>query len=424
MYKVIVAHPHQQHSYQLAAGLKSANMLSKYITTVYNKPGSFTKKIIPFLKGEIKRRAFSRKTDALNDSDVLQFCELYGLIYLLIMRLTHNNKRILDPYNRFVSKRFGRKVAAYAIKTKVDAVICFDTECEEMFSLLKKKAPHILRIMDASAINRLYLKQIYEKDMLLFPEFANRLKTERPELFSNDSSIVMSKLKHEIELTDCFLSPSKIVDDSFAYSGVDRKNLLRCPYGVELSNFNYVSKTSEKKSLNAIYVGGIKELKGIGCLVKAFSQIPTEIAQLTIVGMGNINDDDIRQYNKNIIFTGHVIHEEIVNLLQNADVFVFPSLGDSFGLAVLEAMSCGIPSIVSTNAGISEYIKNEENGFIIPPFSIDKIIECVMCLYDNPDLRIQMGQKASMLAKGFTWEKYRRNVAAVITNAIRQKKGE
>lgn len=421
MYKIIVAHPHQQHSYQLAAGLKKAGMLKKYITTVYYKKHSLTSLLINALKGEIKKRAIARRSVDLNDNDVMQFCELYGLLYLLLMRVTHNNKRILDPYNRFVSRRFGRKVAKYAIKNNVDAVVCFDTECKEMFEYLERYAPSVVRIMDASAINRLYLKNIYIKDMMINPEFAIRLKNERPELFSKSSKKTMYRLKKEIILTDYFLSPSKIVDESFIYSGVEKSRLLRCPYGVDLTGFKYQEKKACFKSLNVIYVGGIKELKGFGTLLKAFNRINPKVASLTVVGMGNKNDEDISPFIKNVSFTGHIIHNDINRQLEKADVFVFPSLGDSFGLAVLEGMSIGLPPVVSENSGIADYISTGENGFIIPVFDVDSIVNHIQWLYDNPTERIKMGKKASELAQRFTWDKYQKYVVDNIKDVLRER---
>ena len=424
MYKVIVAHPHQQHSYYLATGLDKAGVLYKYITTVYQRPGSLTTLLSPLLKGNNKKRALSRRNPNISNDKVIQYCELFGLFYLFIMRITKNNKKILDPYNRFVSKRFGKKVAKYAIKNNVDAVVCFDTECLELFSYLKKKAPKIIRVMDASAINRLYLKKLYLKDMELYPEFANRLKLERPELFAKNSDKVMRGLKKEIYLTQYFLVPSNLVSDSFIYSQAKKKQMIKCPYGVDVRMFLNEEKSfdNSKRPLKVVYVGGIKELKGVGHLLKAFQQIDTEIAELTIVGAGNPNDLDIVNYMKKINFIGSVVHSEMPNILKQYDVFVFPSLGDSFGLSVLEGMASGLPAIVSENAGISEYITNNNDGFVIPAFSEEKIIEYVNWFYNNPDKKYEMSKNAINKAKRFTWEKYYDEVAKNLIAVINKER--
>lgn len=85
--KVVVAHPHQQHSYRLASAIKKAGHELVYVTTVYNKPFSLTKIVESLLSGDDRKKAQSRRCDYLKDSEVKQFCELGGLIVLLLFRL-------------------------------------------------------------------------------------------------------------------------------------------------------------------------------------------------------------------------------------------------------------------------------------------------------------------------------------------------
>lgn len=153
--KVIVAHPGQQHSYQAAIALKEKGMLYRYVTTVYDSPNSLMMRVGKrFMKRDNLKRAQGRKNELL-DGNVTQFCELYGLMLLLILRLDKTKKRVFyNKFNQFVSRRFGRKVADYAIKHEVDAVICYDTSSAECFRILEKKAPKIIRILDNAAPNR------------------------------------------------------------------------------------------------------------------------------------------------------------------------------------------------------------------------------------------------------------------------------
>ena len=142
--KVLVAHPLKQHSFQTAMALKEAGMLEKYITTVYVKDGSLTKKILPFLKGNTKKKAESRSCPPL-DNDVKQILEFESLAYLGMQRIT-KLKLFRRWFIRIVINQFGIKVAKYAIKHNVDAVIMYDTTATTCFEYLKKHAPHIKRV--------------------------------------------------------------------------------------------------------------------------------------------------------------------------------------------------------------------------------------------------------------------------------------
>ena len=181
-YKIIVAHPGKQHSFQLATALKNEDMLYKYITTVYDKKGSLTAVSKKFLKGKLKRKANTRSIDTLNDNDIIQFYELLGLILIFISKIPYC-KTIWEKLNNKIGDMFGKKVAKYDIKHNVDAVICYDTNCTKLFKILKEKAPNIKRIMDVSIANRLYMKEVFIKDIKTTGN--DKLKKEQKRLWNN-----------------------------------------------------------------------------------------------------------------------------------------------------------------------------------------------------------------------------------------------
>jgi len=413
-YKVLVVHPEQQHSYELATALNRAGLLCGYITTVYYRKYSFTYLISLLLNGTLKKRARSRQCSSISSDKVFQYCELLGLFKLMCSYVPFL-RRFYVGTKRFVADVFAHKVACYAIKNRVDAVIDYDYTSPLLFEILKVKAPHIKRIKDMSAANRLYMRMIYDLDMCLSLSFANRLKSERPEVWDK---IIIDRAKREIVSTQDFLVPSQFVEQSLKFSGIEKENMHLCPYGVNLEQFLPKQKydISSSRPVKFIYVGGVKELKGIYYLLEAFSQFSVEDAQLTIVGAVNMNDEDIAPYviKDNIHFTGLVLHDEIPKLLNKADVFVFPSLGDSFALSVLEAMACGLPVIVSENTGSQDLIVNGKEGFVIPIQSVEAIVEKVKWFVEYRDKIEQMGKAARELAIKYTWERYYGNVADIV----------
>ena len=162
--KVLVAHPGKQHSYRTAVAMQQGDMLFKYITTTYQKKGSITRLITRFLPEQTRKKAESHYESALDDDKVLLFDEGLALLSLFLEKIKFSPK-ILRKFNLFRIDHFSKKVAEYAIKNNVDAVIMWDTTSVECFKMLKSKAPHIKRILDCSTANRLYLATIYDEDM-------------------------------------------------------------------------------------------------------------------------------------------------------------------------------------------------------------------------------------------------------------------
>lgn len=412
--KVLVIHPAQQHSYRLAAAIYKKGWLYKYITTVYRKKISFTSLFSLFLTGNARKKAQGRVCREISQKDVVQFCEIEGLFKLLTIHIA-KLRPLYKKIKYHSTDRFAKKVAKYAVRHQVDAVVSYDDYSARLFELLKKKAPQILRIMDVSAANILYMKKIYEKDMEIQPAFAERLLKEREIVWNQDTRI---RTKREQENTDLFFVPSDFVARTLAYSGIERERIKICPYGVDtdmfpLKKYRRCEEFQEGRALHFIYVGGAKELKGISYLLNAIMHFPKETAKLTIVGSYNEKDADLQPYIDRICFTGIVLHEEIPLLLQEADVFVFPSLGEGFALSILEAASCGLPLIVSENSGVNDAITEGREGFVIPVQSTEKLVEKMQWFIEHPEKIEQMGRAARNLALHYTWDSYNRRISDI-----------
>ena len=412
--KVIVAHPAQQHSYRLATALKRAGVLDKYATTVYFKNGSMTKAVSTVLKGKFRIKAESRHCDELEDKDVIQFCEGEGLLKLVALN-TSVLKKHYYQIKYHTADRFAKKVAKYAIKHNADAVVTYDDSSPVLFEILKKEAPHIVRIMDMSSANLLYLKKIYESDMIKAPDFAARMKKERSICWD---PTILDRAEREIKATQIFLTPSTFVERSLTFSGIKPAQMFRCPYGVDVSQFQqkeYHDVTGGKTlPIRFVYVGGVKELKGISYLLEAFMNIPKEQAELTVVGNFDSEDSDIKKYLGRVTFTGMVLHSEIPDILKKSDVFIFPSIGDSYALSVMEAASCGLPVIVSENTGVCDKITNGVEGFVVPIQSSEALIEKIHYFISNPHKIETMGKSARKMAEENSWNAYYDNITSVI----------
>ena len=415
--QILVVHPAQQHSYHLAVALYQAGYLDHYVTTVYYQPRSLTAFVAKLLRGNLRTKAMMRRCPALPDALVLRMCEGKGLLKLLTMHLP-----LLQRYYRRVkyhtADRFAEKVADYIALHPVDAVVCYDDCSSVLFPALAQRSPHVLRIMDVSAANVLYMRKIYEQDMRMMPEFAARLRKERTIVWDQDT---IRRTETELCFAQMYLVPSEFVSRSLRFSGIPAEKIHLCPYGADVDVFSqkmYPDYRALDRPLRFIYVGGVKELKGIGYLLHSFQSIPRDRAELIVVGACDRTAEDILPYLDCITFTGPVLHSEMPALLAEADVFVFPSLGDSYALVVMEAAACGLPVIVSKNTGAGELITDGVEGFVIPIQSEQALTEKVLYFVDHPDQIEKMGRAARKMAEHNRWEDYYTRVCTIFGSII------
>jgi glycosyltransferase involved in cell wall biosynthesis len=122
---------------------------------------------------------------------------------------------------------------------------------------------------------------------------------------------------------------------------------------------------------------------------------------------------DIRRRNKgiNIKLAGYLADSEVLSLYEEADVFVYPSLYEGFGLPVLEAMACGCPVIASNVSSLPEVVG--EAGLLVDPYDVKALAQAMLTVLEDDELKREMSRKGIAQAQKFSWEKAGAELLAV-----------
>lgn len=149
-----------------------------------------------------------------------------------------------------------------------------------------------------------------------------------------------------------------------------------------------------------LFVGRITESKGVYDLAKAFSQFSEATgatARLLLVGSledspKTLSRDPLREPGVQIL--GPMGKDEVRDLYQLADIFALPSYQEGVSSALIEAMACGLPAVVSAVGGNPEVVVDGECGYLHPPGDVAALRDRLMRLVTSADVRIAMGRKA------------------------------
>ena len=276
--KVIVAHAERQHSFFLATAMKQAGILDKYITTIYDRPQSLTNRVKRLLKGNTLKKANSRHCDALDDTDVVQINEFFNLIITALSRfpVLRDVCRKLRNYN---GRSFGIKVAKYAIKHNVDAVIMFDGYAYTCFEYLKKNAPIIKCILDVTIMSRPFTRTVF--DEIAQKTDDSNLKKENFYLYDER---FLKNYQKEYDYGDFFLVGSQIVKKSVEFCGIDESVIAVNPYGVDIRKFYAIPKETVSAPLKLIVVGQLNRRKGIHQLLEVVAKYSADEVVLDLAG--------------------------------------------------------------------------------------------------------------------------------------------
>ena len=159
-----------------------------------------------------------------------------------------------------------------------------------------------------------------------------------------------------------------------------------------------------------VYVGRLWWGKGLPSLLAAFGEVQQRsLREVSLLLVGDGPDETALREActerglRNVVFAGFHQKAELPRFYAMADVFVFPTLGDPYGLVVDEAMACGLPVISTSAAGeISARIDDDVNGFIVPPEDSTALARCMLRLAGDAELRGRMGKLCAQKMAGRT----------------------
>ena len=159
-------------------------------------------------------------------------------------------------------------------------------------------------------------------------------------------------------------------------------------------------------------VGGIQPRKNLRRLIEAYLLLRRQGATdagLVLVGRAEWQSKSIQdlagrsEYAKDVCLTGYVDAATLAGLYRQCAVFAYPSLGEGFGLPVLEAMACGAPVITSNVSSLPEVAG--EAALLVDPLSVDQIAGGIDRVLHDPTLREDLRRQGARQAARFSWEK-------------------
>ena len=401
-YKIILAHPGRQHSFRVAKALKESGHLFKYITTVYNKDVSIFMKLAKLLINKDNLiRAEKRKSKHIDDEDVILFNEFISYILLIVLRLD-TSRKIFVWLNGLIKNSFGKKVARYAIKNNVDAVICYDTNARTCFEILEKQAPHIIRIIDHAAAPRNYLHKIFND-----PNLENDIFKKTYKSFS----YLLDKRygdenNYELQVANFHIVASTFTTNGLLFNSISKDKIIFAPYGIELDKYILSSK-KHNINLKLLYVGALDQRKGISQILNSAKRINDSNIVFNIVGNGfKSNPELFEPYRRYVNFHGYAMSHRMPFYYNNNDVFIFPSMGDGFGNVILEALASGLPVITTFNCAGTDLIIDGFNGFLIDAGDTNALNDRIIWFNNNKHKLAQMSVNARNTASKYSWEEY------------------
>lgn len=172
-----------------------------------------------------------------------------------------------------------------------------------------------------------------------------------------------------------------------------------------------------------LFVGTLEPRKNLPTLLRAYAALPSsERLPLVLAGAKGWQYDDIfstiEQYSLSdaVRFPGFISPETLALWYNSAEVFIYPSVFEGFGLPVLEALACGLPALVSDASSLPEAAGDA--GMLVPPHDVEAWTNALRSAYHNADWRAEARERGLRYAQHFSWAKTARQTVASYQKAL------
>ena len=241
------------------------------------------------------------------------------------------------------------------------------------------------------------------------------------------------------EATEVIVNSNYMKNEIQRLFGLPFEKINVIPNGINLSNFTGIERDYDFRRQYAmdnekiiLYVGRLVYEKGIQHLIAAMPKILSNYhdAKLIIAGRGGMMDElkaearNLGLGNK-VYFTGYLDSKQVQKMYKCADVAVFPSTYEPFGIVALEAMLAGVPTVVSDVGGLNEIVNHGVDGMKSYAGNPNSIADSVTALLYDHQLAANVSKKAKQKVKEqFNWEKIAQDTHFTYEKAICQTMAE
>ena len=314
-----------------------------------------------------------------------------------------------------LSHRFDRTVARRRLDG-VQAVHAFEYVAAYTFGEAARRG--IARILSIPSIDSKEFEEIRRAEEARFPELRDR----RHGYFAARFSRRYDRRRAELALADVIVANSEVTRRSHIRAGADPAKIVAVPLAgpPPIAAIGKPAGDTDRP-LSVLWAGNFTLGKGAHYFLDAWrALVAGDRARATVYGAMRLPERILRPSPPGMAFIGSVPQSELFAAFERADILVFPTLADGFGLVVTEAFSRGLPVITTDRAGASDLVRHRENGLIVPAGDATALADALRWCLDSRSTLYRMRWNALATASRWQWPDHRRLLIASVATGLRR----
>ncbi len=216
--------------------------------------------------------------------------------------------------------------------------------------------------------------------------------------------------------------PTDFMIDKLVEYGVERKRLKQWHRGLDTELFNpdrkdkdYIRSLTKNNKPCLLYASRIVYEKNVELLFEIYDEVEAEGIDVNFIVAGNgVAEQEARERMPDAIFMGYIDHNELGKLYASTDIFIFPSISETYGNVVMEAMVCGCIPVIARGGGSQALVEDGVNGFLCDPNNPSHFIEKIKLLLNDASIRKKMKKAGTKYLPLLNWN----NLASIYYSDI------
>ena len=408
--KVFVSHPSGNNNLRaVLSGFDKEGLLAGFHTSIVADPSAAWLKLLPNkLRAEWLRRTYPIESSRIATRPLLELCRLI-LPKVGLGKYTQSEKSFAGLHAVYIDldKSLAQKLPKLLKKESFEGVYAYDGAAYETFKAAKQLG--LTCVYDLPIAYWETGRKLMKEEAARMPSWARTLGGG-----ISDSDEILKRKTQELELADVVVVPGTFVKDSLP-DWAGNKKIIVAPFGSpDTSPGHRHDRYPANRPLRVLFTGSMGQRKGLGDLFTAVKMLNTSNVELVVLGSLMAPLEFYKSEFQHFRYESNRPHDAVLELMQSCDIFCLPSIVEGRALVVQEAMSQGLPVIITENTGCSDLIQEGRTGFLVPIRSPQAIAEKIAWFLDNRAMIPEMGIAAQQHAAKYTWENY----GSIIVNSL------
>lgn len=303
-------------------------------------------------------------------------------------------------------KRFCELVAK-ALPDGGDLVYAYTSAAKELF--LRARQVGMTTCLDHATAPRVEEMRLVAEEAERFPGWA------LPGATDDCADEYQRRQDEELALGDIVVCASSFARNAIVRRGADVEKIRVVPLGFDPGREGLPEEKGRTGGpLQVLFVGGEGLRKGVGYLSRAVGALRSRAVEVRVAGNLEISEQGLRELRKSLDLLGPVPRRDMAQLFSWAHVLVLPSISDTFGLVILEAMAAGLPVITTPHTCGPDVVRESVDGFVVPVRDSEAIAERLDRLAGDRALLARMSRAARERSREYTSERYAERLVCAI----------